>query len=465
MRYVVETAIDFCPLAVPAVEHRADRTPELVLDVLRERRIVLARDDRLEFLDQRLPVFRLHLGIVEEALVFLGDFQRFLEQSVIETQNNIRIHLDEAAIAVPGETRIAGSDREAFDRFVVESEIEDRVHHPRHRDRRARADRNEQWIGLVAQRLADRALDMRDRLANRIQQFGGKRTALVEIAQAFLGGDREARGHRQADAGHFGEVAALPAGHGLVLLPRVRMVRIAAEVVDRLGHQYLILLRDMDRLDHCPGVKLSAFDAAEIGDLVNSIAEAGEQLEPVGALVLILVIHRHLVEKPIDRCAQARQRGHGRGEVLLGHRNFRFWRGSIERIDQRLFGRFWRVGKPRVTPVPEPGPSFFYTDVRRRAGSRIKSGMTRVGGPMLLLEDIRRALVSRQQVGAVFGLHERLQRLHPREQANEIILAAERKHRIDEIVPDPCFALLDLEAVGNEGQQDAEHFFLTCKGN
>jgi hypothetical protein len=69
-----------------------------------------------------------------------------------------------------------------------------------------------------------------------------------------------------------------------------------------------------------------------------------------------------------------------------------------------------------------------------------------------LLQDIRRALVAREQIGAVLGRHERLQRLHAREQPNEIILAAERKNRVDQVVPDTGFALLDLEAVDKEAK-------------
>ena len=48
------------------------------------------------------------------------------------------------------------------------------------------------------------------------------------------------------------------------------------------------------------------------------------------------------------------------------------------------------------------------------------------------------------------GRHERLQRFHASEQANEIILATEREHSVDQIVTDTCFTLLDLEAVSKE---------------
>src|SRR5690606_24669207 len=104
---VVQAAIDFRALAVPAVEHRADGAPELLGDVLRKLLAELVGDDPLVFADERLPVFALHLGIVVEALVFLRDLKSLFEQAVIGAERGVGIHLDEAAIGVPGAARIA----------------------------------------------------------------------------------------------------------------------------------------------------------------------------------------------------------------------------------------------------------------------------------------------------------------------------------------------------------------------
>ena len=63
-------------------------------------------------------------------------------------------------------------------------------------------------------------------------------------------------------------------------------------------------------------------------------------------------------------------------------------------------------------------------------------------------KDIRRPLISAEQIGPLTRPHKRLQSLHPREKADKIILPAKREHGIDQIVPDTCFALLDFQAVG-----------------
>ncbi len=59
-----------------------------------------------------------------------------------------------------------------------------------------------------------------------------------------------------------------------------------------------------------------------------------------------------------------------------------------------------------------------------------------------------------RQVGAVLGFHERLQRMNACEQTDEIVLATQREHRVDEVVPNACLALLDFEAVGEEVERD-----------
>jgi hypothetical protein len=77
----------------------------------------------------------------------------------------------------------------------------------------------------------------------------------------------------------------------------------------------------------------------------------------------------------------------------------------------------------------------------------------RRGDVIFLLQDIRRTLVPGEQVGAVLGGDERLQRMDAREQANEIVFAPEREYRVDQVVPDAGFALLDLETVGEETEE------------
>ena len=63
-----------------------------------------------------------------------------------EVEDDVAVHLDEAAVAVPGEALVAGLTRQAGYDGVIEAEVEHGVHHARHRGAGAGAHRNEQRI-------------------------------------------------------------------------------------------------------------------------------------------------------------------------------------------------------------------------------------------------------------------------------------------------------------------------------
>jgi hypothetical protein len=133
-RDVVEAAIDLGAIRLPGAEHGADRAPELFLDVLREGPTEFLFGELLEAFDQALEIGGVEIGVEVDALVLLGDLQRVFEQAVIKAEDDVGIHLDEAAIAVPGEAGVAAHCGEALDRAVVEAEVEDGVHHAGHGD-------------------------------------------------------------------------------------------------------------------------------------------------------------------------------------------------------------------------------------------------------------------------------------------------------------------------------------------
>src|SRR5687767_13988177 len=115
-------------MRLPRTEHGSDCPPQLIVYVVRKRPAPLLLDQILVAPGEALPVFRLELGIEMDALVLLGELKRLLEGAVVEAKHDVRIHLDEAAIAVPGKARVAGNGCETLDGFVVEAEVEDGVH-------------------------------------------------------------------------------------------------------------------------------------------------------------------------------------------------------------------------------------------------------------------------------------------------------------------------------------------------
>ncbi len=130
---------------------------------------------------------------------------------MVEAEHHVRIHGDEAAIAVIGEAAVARQFRQRLDGLVVEAEIEHGVHHARHRGAPAGAHRDQQRIVGIAEDLAGQLADIIERLLDlRLQLLRIGFVVRVEIG-ADRGRDGEAGRHRQAEIGHLGEIGALAA--------------------------------------------------------------------------------------------------------------------------------------------------------------------------------------------------------------------------------------------------------------
>ena len=82
-------------------------------------------------------------------------------------------------------------------RVVVQAQVEDRVHHARHRDRRTRANRHQQWIGGVAEASPVRCSSAARWPATCWSRSGGRCSRSAQVGEARLRRDREPIRNRQ----------------------------------------------------------------------------------------------------------------------------------------------------------------------------------------------------------------------------------------------------------------------------
>ena len=94
---------------------------------------------------------RRQFGIGLHASGGLGLLEWMIEQRAIDIEHDAAVHRDEAAIAVVREAFVVRDLGETLDAVVVETKVEDSVHHPGHRELGTRAHRNQQRIACVAQ--------------------------------------------------------------------------------------------------------------------------------------------------------------------------------------------------------------------------------------------------------------------------------------------------------------------------
>ena len=141
------------PPAVPGLEHGDDRLAQLLARVLREGLAGLG-DDLLEALAERASGPRRRARCRRFAPAASRASPSASSKSLDgEPADDAAEHLQQPPVGVPGKARVVGALGEPPDRLVAEAEVEHRVEHPRHRDARSRADRDQQRILGVAEAL------------------------------------------------------------------------------------------------------------------------------------------------------------------------------------------------------------------------------------------------------------------------------------------------------------------------
>src|SRR5262249_30584612 len=99
---------------------------------------------------------------------------------------------------------------QSLDRGVVEPEVEDGLHHARHRDRSAGADGHEQRVLRAAELPAGGRLEPL-KIVLDLPSEPGRELAALEVAVADIGRDSEPRRDRDAERRHLGETGAFAA--------------------------------------------------------------------------------------------------------------------------------------------------------------------------------------------------------------------------------------------------------------
>ena len=155
--------------------------------------------------------------------------------------------------------------------------------------------------------------------------------------------------------------------------------------------------------------------------------------KPVLANFRIVGVDENFLEELIDRSAEFTQRPHRAGEIF----NVDCRDGVLlDGLDSRSERRF-----------------FFFGQELQIVGSGV--------GCLVLLfldrEDVRRTLDAGEQVRAVVGFQERIERFDAADDQRQIILATEREHGVDQVVTFSLVAKENFEAVGEEGEEVVLH--------
>src|SRR5215211_5812890 len=139
-------AVGYGPFVVPRVEYCPNREFELLCRILWKRTIGLRLDDLLVNVHQLLEIRGFQLRVLLDPALFFEDLEGLLEPVMRDFEHDVPEHLDEAPVGVVSEALVPGSAREPVHGGIVEAEVQYRVHHARHGDRRSATYRDEQRI-------------------------------------------------------------------------------------------------------------------------------------------------------------------------------------------------------------------------------------------------------------------------------------------------------------------------------
>ena len=139
----------------PGVKDRTDRLVELHERVLREGLSCLGQEVALEDVGQFAQRIDVEFGVEMHTVAALELRDFVLDVLPRDPVNDVGEHLHEAPVAVPGKALVAGRSRQPLHRGVVEPEVQDGVHHARHRLARSGAHRQQQRIVGVAETATD----------------------------------------------------------------------------------------------------------------------------------------------------------------------------------------------------------------------------------------------------------------------------------------------------------------------
>ena len=125
-----------------------------------------------------------------------------------DAHHHIAIHLLKPPIAVPGKARIAGFRGQCRHGDIIETKIEHRIHHARHRGPRTGAHRDQKRVFSVTQHkshIVGQSLHCR---INFVSQPVRKSPLMRIVESANIASHGKTRGHAQAHAAHFSQIGS-----------------------------------------------------------------------------------------------------------------------------------------------------------------------------------------------------------------------------------------------------------------
>ena len=211
IRNVIVPAVYVCTGVVPGTEHSLDCAHQLLLGIIGEVAADLCLILGLELSCQFLQILCGKLHVLCYALLLLHGVDKLLEILLAHFHNNVGVHLDKSSVAVPCPAGIIGLLGDNIYHVLVQTQVQDGVHHAGHGSSCAGTDGYKQGILMVTEFLAGDLFHLNDVLINLRLYFIIDLSSVLVILRTGLRRNRKALRHRESQTCHLCQIRTLAA--------------------------------------------------------------------------------------------------------------------------------------------------------------------------------------------------------------------------------------------------------------
>ena len=209
-RNIVQFTVGNGAVDHPGAENGADAGPQLFPRILRNN-FAQFLTDFLIFLNQFFQVFGGQISIRLVALGLFHVFQSFFIKVEVSAQNHVGEHLQETAVRVICETLRTGSLSQSLDGFVIQTKVQNGVHHARHGNAGAGTNREQQRVIGIGKFFAHDFFNTGNGFLNLFFQVCRIGVIIVVIISANFGCYSKSGRYGQANDIHFCQVGTFTA--------------------------------------------------------------------------------------------------------------------------------------------------------------------------------------------------------------------------------------------------------------
>ena len=208
IRDIVVTTVYVCTRVVPGTEYGLYSLNQLLFCVCREVLADLLVVKHLVLLYKILQILCVQIYIVLNSLLSFLLVDELLKEALRNFHNYIREHLDESSVAVPCPARISGLFGHCLNNLLIQTQVQDGVHHTRHRCASSGTNGYKQRILDIAELLAGDLFHLAHVLSDLSKDLVIDLTAvLIVLGTSFCSNGKSLR-NRKSQICHLSKVSA-----------------------------------------------------------------------------------------------------------------------------------------------------------------------------------------------------------------------------------------------------------------